>query len=106
MAARASGRDELWGEPLDRPVDSDVINVHTTLGEELLDIAVGQAVPQLPPHRDRDHLARESESYERRSRGSHQASLRPPQSANVKVPPLPQPVEPELGVVHVEDVHG
>ncbi len=42
-----------------------MIDVHSTLEEQLLDVTVGQAVPQVPPHRHRDHLPRESETSER-----------------------------------------
>jgi len=38
------------------PMDADVIHRHTALGEQLLDIAVGEAVAQIPAHRYRDHL--------------------------------------------------
>ena len=77
MAARPGRLDELRGEPLHPPVDRDVIDDHATLGEQLLDVAVGQAVAQVPPDRDRDHLAREPEPCERRhrTRRSHQAIL-------------------------------
>jgi hypothetical protein len=59
------------------PVDGDVIDVHAALGEELLNIAIGQAVPQIPPDGDLDHLTRESEPCKRRNqaRGSHRAIL-------------------------------
>jgi Cytidylate kinase-like family len=35
-----------------------------TVSEQLLDVAVGQAVPQVPADRDRDHLRREPEASE------------------------------------------
>ena len=49
------------GEPLHPPVDGDVIDGDTALGQQLLDITVGQAVPQVPAdrhRRDQDHLVR------------------------------------------------
>ena len=78
MAARPCRLDELRCEALDSPVDGDVIDVHSTLGQQLLDVTAGQAVPQVPPHRHRDHLARESETSERGGRGrAHDTILVP-----------------------------
>jgi hypothetical protein len=79
MTARAGGLDELRGEPLYPPVDGDVVNGNAALGEQLFDVTVGQAVPQVPPDRERDHLRREPEACENRGRAacSHQTSLRP-----------------------------
>jgi hypothetical protein len=37
-----------------------MIDLYPALGEQLLHIAPGQAVAQLPAHRDRDHLPREA----------------------------------------------
>ena len=43
MATLTRGLDEFRCEPLHPPVDIDVIDVHATLGEQLLlDIAIGQ----------------------------------------------------------------
>ncbi len=38
------------------PVDRHVIDLDAALGEQLLDVALGQAVAQVPAHRNRDHL--------------------------------------------------
>jgi hypothetical protein len=62
---RAAGVGEQWGEPLHPPVDRDVVDVDTTLGQQLLHVAVGRAVAQVPADRDRDHLRWEPESSER-----------------------------------------
>jgi hypothetical protein len=48
--------DELRSEGLYPAIDRDVINLDAALAEQLFDIAVGQAVAQVPAHRDRDHL--------------------------------------------------
>jgi hypothetical protein len=56
--------DELGGEPLDPPVDGDVVHGDAALGQQLLDIPVGQALAQVPADRDRDHLPREPEAGE------------------------------------------
>jgi len=37
-----------------------VIDLDPALGQELLDVAVGQAEPQAPPDRQRDDFAREA----------------------------------------------
>ncbi len=50
---------ELRCEPLDPPEDRDVVDLDPALGQELLDVPVGQAEPQVPPHRKRDDLGRE-----------------------------------------------
>ena len=63
---------------LRQELDGDVIDRDTSLGEQLLDVPVGQAVPQVPPHRHRDHLAREPETSERGGRrGCHDTSFVP-----------------------------
>jgi len=71
---------ELGGEPLDPPVDSDVIDGDCALGQQLLDVPVGQAIAQVPADRDRDHLTREPETSKDpgRAKRSHRTSLRPP----------------------------
>ena len=56
MAGRAGGVDELRREGLHPPIDRDVVNLDATFGQQFLDIAVEQAVTQVPAHRDRDHL--------------------------------------------------
>jgi hypothetical protein len=63
-----------------RSVDADVIDGDAALGQEFLDIAVGQSVAQLPADRDRDHLTRKPEASEhrRRTRRRHRTSLRQP----------------------------
>jgi hypothetical protein len=47
MAAGAGGLDELGGEPLDPPVDGDVIDGDAAFGQQFLHVAVGQAVAQV-----------------------------------------------------------
>jgi hypothetical protein len=56
VASRSGGVDELLREGLHPPVHGDVIDFDAALGQQLLHIAVGQAVTQVPAHRDRDHL--------------------------------------------------
>jgi hypothetical protein len=79
VAARSGSLDELQGEALHPPVNGDVINGYTALGQQLLDIPVRQAIAQVPPDRDRDHSRRKPEASEDRGRAmcSHRTSLRP-----------------------------
>src|SRR6266704_5342700 len=72
MPARPGSLDELQSETLHPPVDADMINRYTALGQQLLNIPVGQPVPQVPAVRDRDHLPREPETKNRgRARRQH-----------------------------------
>ena len=43
-----------------------MVDLDAALDQQLLDVAVGQVVPQVPAHRDHDHLRREPEPGERR----------------------------------------
>jgi hypothetical protein len=45
-----------------------VVDLDPTLRKELLDIAIRQAEPQIPPNREHDHFGRKPEPNERRSR--------------------------------------
>jgi hypothetical protein len=71
--------DELLREPLHPPVNGDVINGDAALGQQLFNVAEGQAVPQVPPDRHRDHLRREPETrkYRDHASWSHQTGLPP-----------------------------
>jgi hypothetical protein len=79
VPAQPRSLDELAGEALHPGVDGYVIHGDTALGQQLLDIPVGQAIPQVPPDRDRDHLPREPETSEDRgrTRRTHPTSLQP-----------------------------
>ena len=63
--ARTGSVDQLRGESLDPPVQGDMVHLDAALGEELLKIPVGQAVPQVPADRQQDDVRRETEPYER-----------------------------------------
>jgi hypothetical protein len=39
-----------------------VIDLDAALGEQLLDVTVGQAIAQIPADRDRDYLTREPDN--------------------------------------------
>jgi hypothetical protein len=75
--------DDQRGETLHPPVDGDVINVDAAFGEELSDISVRQAVAEVPPDGQQDHVRREPESGKRRrskvvrATTNHPRTLRP-----------------------------
>ena len=51
-------------EPLHPPVDGHVVDLDATLGQQLLDISVGQAEPQIPTHSQDDDVWRKAEAGE------------------------------------------
>jgi hypothetical protein len=62
MTGQPGGFGELGREPLNPPADGDVVHGDAPLGQKLLNIAVRQPVPQVPPDGNRDHLPREPEA--------------------------------------------
>jgi hypothetical protein len=66
MAAGPRGVGQQGREPLDPPVDGDVVDLDAALGEQLLHVAVRQREAQLPAHGQHDHVWREAEPNERR----------------------------------------
>jgi hypothetical protein len=64
VPAGAGGVREQRCEPLHPPEHGHVVDA--ALGQQFLDIAVGEAVAQVPADRQRDHLRRELEPGERR----------------------------------------
>jgi hypothetical protein len=72
---------ELRGEGLHPPVYRHVIDLDAALGQQLLDVAVGQPVAQVPAHRDSDDFSREpvaSRSRRDRTRSDHRVSVPAP----------------------------
>ena len=65
VAARAGGVDEERREVLHPPEQRDVINLDASFGEELFEVPERQPEPQVPAHRQHDHLGREAEPGER-----------------------------------------
>jgi hypothetical protein len=61
MPAQSRRFDVPGRESLDPPADGDVVNGDAALGQQFLDVPVGQAVAQVPADRDRDHLPRKPE---------------------------------------------
>jgi hypothetical protein len=47
------------------PVHGDIVDLDPTLGEQLFDVAVGEAVPQVPAQGEDDDLGREPEAMKR-----------------------------------------
>jgi hypothetical protein len=80
--------DELEREPLDSPVHGDVVDGDAALGQQLLDVPVGQPGREVSADRDRDHLPREPQASEHwgPARGRHRTSSRPPRSINATLP--------------------
>lgn len=66
MPTRAGRVDQLRREPLHPPVQGHVVDLDATLGEQLLQIPVGQPVAQVPAHRQQDHFRWETEPGEPR----------------------------------------
>jgi hypothetical protein len=81
MPGRSGGVDELRCECLHPPVDRHVIGLDAALAEQLLDVAVRQAVAQVPAHHDRNHRSWEAiagrRARHRGPRGDDQTSLPP-----------------------------
>ena len=66
MATRSRGFDHKRREMLHPPKDRDVVDLHAALREEFFDVAVGQPVAQVPPHRQQNHFGRKPEASKRR----------------------------------------
>jgi hypothetical protein len=66
MAPGSGGLNEQRREPLDPPVDGDVVDLDAAFGEQLFDVAVGEAKAQVPADRQHDHIRREAETGEGR----------------------------------------
>src|SRR5947209_14244993 len=48
------------------PVDRHVVDLHSALGQQLFDIAIGESITEIPAHCQHDHLSGEPEAGERR----------------------------------------
>src|SRR4029450_5548523 len=68
VSGDAGGLGQQWGEPLDPAVDRDVVDLDAAFGEQFFDVAVGQAVAQVPADRHQDRLGWEADPGERRAR--------------------------------------
>jgi hypothetical protein len=61
VPARPGGIGEQGREPLDPPVDGDMVDLNAPFGEQFLDVAVGQAEAQIPANREHDDIGWEAE---------------------------------------------
>jgi hypothetical protein len=48
--------DEQRREPLHPPIDGHVVDIDTSLDQELFHVTVGEPETQIPAHRQGDHL--------------------------------------------------
>jgi hypothetical protein len=80
---------EQGREALHPSVDGDVVNLNAAFGQQLFDVAVRQALPQVPAHRDHDDLGREPKA------GEGRAGWRQPTRAGGQLHPaiLPESVD-------------
>ena len=62
MPTRPSGVGQQRREPQHPAVDRDVVDLDPALGQQLLDVAVGQAEAQLPADREDDDIKVEAEA--------------------------------------------
>jgi hypothetical protein len=71
VPAGSGDLDERRGKPAHPPVHAGVVDRDATFGEQLLDVAVGQAESQVPAHRHGDQFGWEAEPGELRTRATH-----------------------------------
>jgi len=83
MPARAGGFGQQGREPLHPPVDSDVVDIDPALGEQLLNVAVGQTEAQVPADRQHNHVGREAEAGEGRSRNRSRTTAASPHTGSL-----------------------
>jgi hypothetical protein len=82
VPTRPSGLGQQRREPQHPPVDRDVVDLDPALGQQLFEVAVGQAEAQVPADREDDDIRWEAEagkggshSGRARAAGSHTGSL-------------------------------
>jgi hypothetical protein len=63
-SVRPSGVGQQRGEPLHPAVDRHVVDLDAALGQQLFDVAIGQAEAEVPADRDDDDVGREAEAGE------------------------------------------
>jgi hypothetical protein len=73
VPAGAGSLSQQRREPLHPPVHSDMVDLHTTLSQQFLDIAVRQAEAQVPANSHDDHVGREAEAGEGRPHSGSRA---------------------------------
>src|SRR4051794_39059884 len=73
---RAAAFIQFGGIGLHPAPDATGIDLHTALGQKLGNVFVGERIPQIPPHAQNDHLARELAAFERIGWGDRHGILR------------------------------
>ena len=89
VSARAGGLDGQGGEVLDPAVQRDMVDLDSTLREQLLEIPVRQPETQIPPDRQQDHIRREPIASEGRSSDFDRVAVATGSHANSLTPPTP-----------------
>ncbi len=99
-------------ESLNPAVQGHVVDLDTALGEQLLEIPIRQAMPQVPPHGYQDDLGWEPESGERRAElgerlgGIGDASSRQPRPVGVQARTNGRHGEVALNATVLRDLYG
>jgi hypothetical protein len=65
MSAGACRIDQQRRESLHPATDGHVVDLHSALGQQLFDIAIGESITEVPAHCQHDHLPGEPEAGER-----------------------------------------
>jgi hypothetical protein len=73
VPARPGSIGQQRREPQHPPVDGDVVDLNAALSKQLLDVAVRPSEAQVPADRQHDHVGREAEAGEDRSRNNSRA---------------------------------
>jgi hypothetical protein len=60
---------QQWREAQHPPIDSDVVDLDATLDQEFFDVAIRQAVAEVPAHRQHDDVGWGTEAGEGRAGG-------------------------------------
>src|SRR4051794_8427329 len=73
---RAAAFIQFGGIGLHPAPDATGSDLHTALRQKLGNVYVGERIPQIPPHAQNDHLARELTAFERIGWGDRHGILR------------------------------
>src|SRR5947209_6976446 len=74
MSALSCWVDQQRRVVLHPPENTDVVDLHSTCGQQLFNIAIRQSVTEVPTHCEHDPLPREPEASERRPRREDQTN--------------------------------
>jgi hypothetical protein len=73
MSTGACSLGQQRREPQHQAVDADVVDLDAAFGQQFFDVAVGQAIGQVPADGDDDGVGREAEAGEGRPRNGSRA---------------------------------